>query len=325
MAEAAQTSVKRVISMHEDFQGDEKKSKTAGEDIDQGTADPASAAATAAHQKEMAPPSPPAMVEEVEEEVEEDDDEGGEDARPIATIFHADTGSSNTTQSSLSDENCSSPALAPDGGGLNLNKITGIPRNISHGSGTVNSSVGNRQGSVGNWGWFEEVNGEGSLRGGFLPGGPGIKDGGKRRGLLDFGTELMSSIIPGLGADRRGEFPTKRQTFQGGGSISGARAKGLNAGRSLEANRLLSNKRQRVDQQVPRKCDRTDGRRNSLAFLRRTTDSYVDFVRVNAHPSVLSDDGSLFTIFLSMGTCRRKRRADQPAARQERNRLQSKA
>merc|ERR1719375_327110 len=99
----------------------------------------------------MTPPSPPAMVEEVDD-VEEDDD-GGEDARPVATIFHADTGSSNTTQSSLSDENCSSPALAPDGGGVNLNKITKIPRNISHGSGTVNSSLGNKQSSVGNWGW----------------------------------------------------------------------------------------------------------------------------------------------------------------------------
>ncbi|EJK43738.1 hypothetical protein THAOC_37788 [Thalassiosira oceanica] len=205
MAEAGQPSVKRVISTHEDFQGDEKKSKT-GEDINQGTADPA-VAATAARQQEMTPPSPPAVVEEVDED--EDDDDGGEDARPVATIFHADTGSSNTTQSSLSDENCSSPALAPDGGGVNLNKITKIPRNISHGSGTVNSSLGNKQSSVGNWGWFEEVaNGEGrgdSLRGGFLPGGPGIKDGGKRRGLLDFGTDIMSSIIPGLGADRRGQ------------------------------------------------------------------------------------------------------------------------
>ena len=208
MTEAGQPSVKRVISTHEDFQGDEKKSKTAGEDINQGAADPAAAAAAA---QGMTPPSPSAMVEEVEEDVE-DDDEGAEDARPVATIFHADAGSSNTTQSSLSDENCdSSPALSPDGGGGGINKVTKIPRNISHESGTVNSSLGNRQSSVGNWGWFEEVaHGEAgrgdSQRGGFLPGGPGIKDGGRRRGLLVFGTEIMSSIIPGLGSDRRGEF-----------------------------------------------------------------------------------------------------------------------
>jgi hypothetical protein len=170
--------------------------------------------------------TPPTTIDAIPESSEEMMDrlniDDGKHA-PVATVSNSDRVES-LTDSSLSDEANSgehekkNPSVGAAAAAVTAAKPpNNLSRTISHESSSSSNTKSDYSGdariSVGNWGWFEDVHGHESV---FLPGmmpmpegeegGDGGKAGKKKGGLLQMGSELMSSTLYSVIEPHRGEL-----------------------------------------------------------------------------------------------------------------------